>query len=326
MTIHAYWNVNYLTKRWTQRSGGGQLCANSEIAWHLASGLRERFPSDAICGHNMGDPLHDEAPSDLHIGHIGPWANAALAAGRRVVPMAPWPSALRWPYDTIVYNAPHRAILDAVPRFIALTGPWAWEQSAGDAILSRWRHKARPVALGFSRDLFPRTKRTFNPPGRRGFLYVGQVAEQKGVAVLLQALKPLGALFVIRNGEWTNSPEPSFARVDGWIDNAAPEVWEQVAAECDFSLHAPLWDCQPVAPLECASRGFVPLHTPSVSFGPGTELTGAVAHDTEVLRWWIEAPDEELRSASDRAIAALDSMPWSAFQDAVAAVVLEALA
>ena len=316
--IHFFWQSAYLSARWTAPRAGGQLCANSEICWHLAEGLRARFGAGALRFHNMGTADVGAGPDDVLVGHIGPWANHALARGlTHVVPMLAWPSELKWPYDQFVYHDAHRAVLDRVPTFIALCGEWAWQRSASDNTLVRWRNKAVQVPLGFSRDLFPQVKHAFNPPGRRGFLYVGQVAEQKGVGYLCSLLGNGDSPFLIGNGEWSTGPRQKNIEVLGWLDNADQALWQALAERCDFFVCATQWDCQPVGPLENISRGFVPMLTPANCYPVSIPLTGDAKTDLRTIDYWQKAPESELCAMQAQALTGLAQLPWQRTIDVV---------
>lgn len=321
--IHFFWNQTYAAVRWTAPahpgSGGGKLCANSEIAWHMAEGIKARFGAAAVKLHSMGTAEVGATEDDVLVGHIGPWANIALERQwRRIVPIIGWPSELKHPYDRFSLHEAHLSVLRRAPSFVALCGAWVWEHSAQDPVLARFRKKAVQAPLGFSRDLFPQVKRSFNPPGQRGFLYVGQVSEQKGVGYVDGILAELGYRYLIGNGEWATGKRSAHCEVTGWLDNADAPTWVRLAEQADFFVCATQWDCQPVAPLENISRGFVPMLTPANCFETSIPLTGQHAEDRETFERWQNAPEAELVEMQAKAMDGLAELKWETTLDVIA--------
>ena len=328
MRVFFFWMTRYAVERFegpgNLSPGGPLVSANSEIAWHYAEALRQAF--GAVVCKDMGNVLPPDAgPDDVYVGFIGPWAADALDKGfKRVLPMCSWPSKNAWPYDKQVYGPEHTALLDRIDSFVALCGSWVWEESAKDPKLSRWRSKATQMPLGFSRKLFPQIKHGFNPPGKRAFFYLGQIGAQKAITDYAPIMRRLNYKLLVANGEWKNAG-PN-VEILGWVDNAGnPELWERVAKTCDFFLAPMRWDCQPVAPLENISRGFVPMCSPAACFPESIPLTGNPNLDAKSLEQWQKMPTDALVAAQARAIAALEAMPWDAATGKLIAAIQELL-
>lgn len=302
MRVFWMWNSSYSGARWTMPVAhplqSERLSANSEIAWHYAEALRNEFGLFNVINLSMGDEFtrdasggllksikgFDAADDDLFLGHIGPWAEQAHDLGLRYIPMVAWPNKMDWPYSKFVYHAQHQRVLDRAELVIPLCGKTVWEASKTDAMLSRWIPKCEQLELGFSRSLFPQVKYTFNPPGQRGFLYVGQVSGQKGTGPMMEAFQRLGYPLYIGNGELSQVPGAYGPNVHvlGWVDNADQPLWQSLAPKVDFMVCPTLWDCQPVSPMECLSRGFPVLGTRWACIGWGADL-GEVANVDNIM-------------------------------------------
>jgi glycosyltransferase involved in cell wall biosynthesis len=313
--VFFFWNSTYGTNRWTAPAHPGlnscKVSANSEIAWHYAEALRASFGAENVICLNMGDRLARAADgavlpnvgghvidsaTDLLIGHIGPWAEDAHDLGARYIPMVAWPNKMAWPYDRFVYHAQHQRVLDRAALVIALCGKTVWEASKSDPMLSRWIAKAEQLELGFSRDLFPQVKHTFNPPGQRGFLYLGQVSAQKGTGPMVEAFRKLGYQLYIANGEWKTGPQVGAPNIEvlGWVDNSDQALWQRLAPKVDFFLCPTLWDCQPVSPQENLSRGWPVIGTRWACIGWGNELGDDANTIEAVCKKWQNASMAEV--------------------------------
>jgi glycosyltransferase involved in cell wall biosynthesis len=332
MKVFWMWNSGYSPRRWIAKAAtptsGERLCANSEIAWWYAQALSAEFGLENVVHLSMGDEFTRDAggklmrqihgvevhDDDFFIGHLGPWAGQAHELGLRYIPMVAWPNKMAWPYAKFVYHEQHQAILDQAPLLIPLCGPEVWEASKHDAMLSRWRGKGQQLQLGFSRDLFPHVKCSFNPPGKRGFLYVGQVSQQKGTGPLLEVFQKLGYELHVGNGEWSQAPGaygPSI-HVHGWVDNADYAFWEELAPKVDFMVCPTLWDCQPVSPMECLSRGFPVIGTRWASMPAAVLLKDDLSDLEKVLRQCQEAPDHAVDLAQRVQLSWMDhELDWN---------------
>lgn len=308
MRVFWMWMAQYAGVRRTEKASsptaGERLMANTEISWHFAEALRAEFGADNVIALDMGheftrddagqltmsirgiDVRHD----DLFIGHIGPWAEQAHDLGLRYVPMVAWPNKMAWPYSKFVYHEQHQRVLDRSSVFIPLCGKTVWKASAQDAMLSRWHGKGQQLELGFSRTLFPQVKHTFNAPGARGFLYVGQHSEQKGTGILLEAFQKLGYPLYVGNGELSAVPGAYGPNIHvlGWVDNADQDFWRTTALNVDFMVCPTQWDCQPVSPMENLSRGFPIIGTKWACIGDGADL-GEVATVDNIMSICREA-------------------------------------
>jgi glycosyltransferase involved in cell wall biosynthesis len=311
MRVFWLWNSSYSYNRWTAQvvssTQPDRLSANSEIAWHYAQALREAFGADNVVTLSMGDEFtrdhdgkltmsikgHAVEPDDFFIGHIGAWAEQAYDLGLRYIPMVAWPNKMAWPYSKFVYHEQHQRVLDRAELIIPLCGKTVWEASKSDPMLSRWVGKSEQLELGFSRELFPQVKHTFNPPGQRGFLYVGQVGEQKGTGPMVEAFQRLGYPLYIGNGEWKTGPQDGAPHINvmGWVDNADQSFWQSLAPKVDFMLCPTLWDCQPVSPMECLSRGFPVIGTRWACIGEAIRLKDDASDIEVVVRQCQEASD-----------------------------------
>lgn len=245
----------------------------------------------------------EPGPDDVLVGHPhpAPWTIFRRSARRRG-----WKRVLLMlPYNhrDLVQVAFADSFLRRCDLLLAITGNF-WFETVGMSDLSHWRPKMIHVDLAVDRADFPRVKSSFNPPGKRRFLYIGHTLWYKNPAYLSQIARAMPEAEIA----WMGSSQrgiPGLLSL-GRHDFATDEARALVAGY-DFLLTVGSSDSNPATILEAAAWGLVPVCTresgyagyPGIPNVPLDDVRGAV----ETLRGLEEAPAErleELRAANDR--------------------------
>lgn len=244
---------------WAWRRVIGTQCSNSELSWNIAQFLGGK--GEVHLG-NMGDETPAAVTSDdVLIGHFGPWANKSFSP--YIYAIAPWPGVTESWYQRWYKQPQCQECLRRAKTIFGLCGSHQLNLTEKDPILAGFRGKLSPINTGLDRAMYPFAKRDFNPPGKRGFYYLGNPYAEKNTGAMIEAAKKTGSRLILADGRCSDSG--SITEI-GWIENGNPDHWRRITEECDFCLGVPLIDCQPVWVLEGISRGFVPVVSPAAAF------------------------------------------------------------
>lgn len=232
----------------------------------------------------------DPNPDDVLLGHpVAPplscFQRSCGAGWRRVIMMCPFNGH---PKD-MAYLA---RVLPECDRFLAITGNYWFERARTD--FPTWFPKMLQLDLAVDRADFPATKRSFNPIGRRKFLYIGNLARPKNVPYLSRLAQALPDVEFAWFGGGGSIPH---VKSLGYVDFASAEARER-AAEYDFLITVGSNDANPTTILEAMSWGLLPVCTPQSGYTgvdgifnvPLDEVDGAL----HVLRSLQELPQAEL--------------------------------
>jgi len=105
---------------------------------------------------------------------------------------------------------------------------------------------------------FPRIKKSFNPPGRRKFVYIGARGHYKNIPYLNQ----VAGLMQGTDFGWFGPAKPKYQHLRplGSVDFSLPEA-QVAAAEFDFLITVGWADANPTTILEAMSWGLIPVCT-----------------------------------------------------------------
>ncbi len=197
--------------------------------------------------------------------------------------------------------------LDACDHILGIMGAY-WFDTWKDGPFARWTPKITHLDMAIETARFPRVKRTFNPPGRRKFLYIGNGERNKGTYLLSD-------LFGLTQGKhrclWIGA--------DRTLPNLDHRPWqrlqgvtmERLAAECDVFLTLAISDANPTTILESMAWGFPVACTPQSGYYRMSELkelsTTDMTHNLAMLDYFQSAREDELRDQADRARALVET-------------------
>src|SRR5205085_8783763 len=158
-----------------------------------------------------------------------------------------------------------------------------------------------PVDMAVEIARFPRVKRSFNPPGRRKFLFIGNGEPYKGAHLLSQlfglAERRHECVWIGADRELPHLDRRPPQRLEG-------AAMERLAAECDVFLTMGISDANPTTILESMAWGFPVACTPQSGYYRMSEIqelsTTDMAHNLAVLERFQSAGDGELLRQADR--------------------------
>jgi hypothetical protein len=191
--------------------------------------------------------------------------------------------------------------LDACDHILGITGPY-WFDTWSQGPFARWTPKITRVDMAIDIGHFPRVKRTFNPAGRRKFLFIGNGGPPKG-AHLLSHLFGLTrgrhhCVWIGADRKLPNLESRPYQRLQG-------AVAERLAAECDIFLTMGVSDANPTTILESMAWGFPVACTPQSGYYRISEIqelsTTDMEHNLAVLDYFQSAGEGELLQRADRA-------------------------
>lgn len=153
-------------------------------------------------------------------------------------------------------------LLDAVDKVIAITGSY-WYDTLGESIFAKWKDKFVRLDLAVDVRDYPRVKTRFNPPGQRGFVYIGSNREIKGTPVLSATF---GHLTGYRRG-WVGPGDaiPQVPRIAEYRD-LTPSFISTLAEMYDVFVNTSISDPNPTTILESMAWGFPVACTPQSGY------------------------------------------------------------
>jgi glycosyltransferase involved in cell wall biosynthesis len=201
-------------------------------------------------------------PGDILIGHPDWDSNGLfnrsldLPQWRRRICMAPFT-----PGDgrQVAHLAP---IIPHCDLYLAIMGPYWMRQVP----TSPFRHCAPKVVhmdLAINRDHFPAVKRSFNQPGKRRFLYIGNHPWYKNLGYL----DAIAARCPDTEFAWIGSQKARFRNLRqlGRHDFAEPDA-RSLVAQYDFMITVGTADANPTTILEAMAWGLIPVCTPQSGY------------------------------------------------------------
>jgi glycosyltransferase involved in cell wall biosynthesis len=215
-------------------------------------------------------------PGDVLIGHAYPCPFSTLRWSMR---QSAWSrKILIQPFSLDEREHGHlRHVLDDCDLFLTITGDHWWRRIS-DSRFSPWLHKMRQIDLGLDRQQFPAIKTSFNPPGQRKLVYIGNDHPGKG----LPELNAIARLLSVQV-TWIGPKRPSGAGYDH-LDSLGAMDWadegtRRLLAGHDFLVMAGQFDACPVVVLEALSWGLIPVCASTTGY---EELPGIVTIDAHL--------------------------------------------
>jgi len=202
----------------------------------------------------------------------------------------------------------NKSYLEAVGRLLeradvlfAIMGQYWWDRWPSSPF-AHWLPKMVRLDMAVDASLFPRIKKKFKPPGKRGYLYIGRNGPMKGTDFLsrLACAMPESRFGWIGCGEEIKGiPRVSQSRL------LTPEFMAKVAADFDFFISPSLADPNPTTILESMAWGFPVICTPQSGYYE-TSYMKNIYHDDfdrsiDVLRKLQFADENELQLMADEA-------------------------
>ena len=187
-------------------------------------------------------------------------------------------------------------VLPHCDRFLAITGHH-WFATTATSPCAHWLPRMVGLDLAVDRADFPPLARSFNPPGRRRFLYIGHDGWYKNLGYLAAIARALPAGTVAWAGRgkrrWPGLGELGF-------HDFSTTAGRAVLADFDFLITVGRADANPTTVLEAMAWGLIPVCTPQSGYDdeagvvnvPLDDLPGALA----VLQRLQSSDDAGLRA------------------------------
>lgn len=203
-------------------------------------------------------------------------------------------------------------------EYLAITGAH-WFALLDTSVMSHWSPRVTQLNLAVDRVQFPFIKRSFNPAGRRRFLYIGNTAMTKNTAYL----SVLARLMPDVQFSWIGSGDRA---IDG-VTSLGCRQFETAAATdlvagYDFLLTVGRADANPTTILESMAWGLIPVCTPQSGYEGYASIPNVPLDDTRtairVLRGLQQESESRLRNMQSINIQLLDEyFNWDRFASEV---------
>lgn len=239
---------------------GSPISAPNSIGRHLGERLGERYK---VIYHDIQEPGSVEpGDDDVLLGHAWPTASLFRRSCRR----PGWKRViLMQPYCHGDAVADQDAFVERFIRdcdlFLAITGAY-WFKGVPNSRFRHWFPKMRHLDLAVDRNDFTVIKRTFNPPGKRRFVYIGYNDKYKNTAYLSQITQELPGVEFGWIGVKKGLPG---MKAHGTVDFGAQEG-KDLVAQYDFLLTVGSADGNPTTILEAMAWGLIPVCTPQSGY------------------------------------------------------------
>ncbi len=302
---------------------GARISTPDAIGRKLGEHLARRFPV-RLYPFNHPHAIVP-APGDVLLGY--PDA-AAWSPFKRSLAHPDWGRRLAiapYTHGDLAQVAFLDRVLPQCDRFLAITGHYWFSTTAGSPC-AHWLPRMVHLDLAVERADFPSLARTFNPAGRRRFLYIGHDGWYKNMGYLAALARSLPPGTVAWAGRGKRS-WPGLSEV-GFHDFATP-AGRAVLADFDFLITVGRADANPTTVLEAMAWGLVPVCTPQSGYDdeagvvnvPLDDLAGALA----VLNRLQTTEESELRARQASNSGRLAThFHWERFAEQVAAAIAAA--
>ena len=145
----------------------------------------------------------------------------------------------------------------------AIMGEYWWDQWDLSPY-SHWKPKMVRLDMAVDSQRYPRIKKTFNPAGKRGYLYIGNSSDpRKGTNFLSELMEKSGD---VPKGWIGSGPDiPNMPRIATFC-SLSPEYMSEIALKYDFCISPAKADPNPTTILESMAWGFPVICTPQSGY------------------------------------------------------------
>jgi glycosyltransferase involved in cell wall biosynthesis len=298
---------------------GSRISCPDAIGRKIGQCLEQHYK---VLYYNLESPetIHP-GPDDILVGHAIPSPYSIFRRSlnqpgwRRVILITPFAHG-----DPRYYAFVDRFI-DQCDLYLAITGRY-WFQSLKDSAFARWLPKMVHLDLAVDRQDFPVLKDSFNPPGKRSFVYIGIYKPYKNLGYLSGMAGQLPNTRINWIGVGRSFPN---LKPLGALDFSESEA-KEVVRQYDFMITVGNSDPNPTTILEAMAWGLIPVCTeqsgyagyPGIINLPLDNLDEAV----RIVQRLQECPEAELKEMQRVNWIALDEhFNWDRFtrqvQDAI---------
>jgi hypothetical protein len=275
------------------------LPAPGSITVHLSAYLGRHLP---LRLYNLDEVGQIECgPDDIILGHPHPNPNTLISQT--------FASSSRCRMKALMFPMHHAmpainqfslSLIDKADKVIGIMGPY-WKDTLDRSLFAPWKDKITSVDMAVDGNDYPFIKRTYNPPGQRGYLYIGSSSDrpEKGCDVLGMTMARLSGF---RRGWIGGGPEITGMQRIAAYASLTPEYVASLADTYDFFVNTSLSDANPTTILEAMAWGFPVACTPESGYYNMPTITTLSTTDidmnTRLLTELQYAPEERLRQIS----------------------------
>lgn len=209
-------------------------------------------------------------------------------------------------------------IIPYCDKYLTITGEY-WFAQIKDSPFAHWLPKMVHMDLAVEKGYFPFIKKTFNPPGKRKFLYIGSLVWFKNVSYLSQLAAALPDIEFswIGNGYGIKNLKSL-----GYQDFKSPDALRLIE-EHDFMITVGVSDANPTTILESMAWGLIPVCTRESGYFSFDSIKNIPLNDvlsaTRILENLNHMPVAELKKIQELNIGLIDTrFNWKRFSEQVA--------
>ena len=256
---------------------------------------------------------------DIILGH--PWPRQYSVTNKAILnPRRCKLKALIFPLHHGIPEINYYALpyMEKADLIFGIMGPY-WYDTLDASIFAQWKPKIVPLDMAIDIELFPYVKTTFNPPGKRGYLYIGRNSVEKGTHILSETMAGLQGY---KRG-WIGSGDdiPNVPREEYYSD-LTPEYVGYLSQKYDFFVNTSISDANPTTILEAMAWGFPVACTPESGYYNQSTIislsTKNISQNIETLIGLQDFSEEKLiaLSQSNRRLVQ-NKYTWDRFSDTV---------
>jgi glycosyltransferase involved in cell wall biosynthesis len=239
------------------------LPAPGSITMRLASYLRRRHPIRFYSLEETGDI--DWESNDIILGH--PHPDPSTIIQRAFSSSAPCKhKALIFPIHHAIpeINSFALPLLEQADQVFGIMGPY-WNDTLDQSCFAPWKHKITSLDMAVDGDEYPYLKKRFNPPGRRGYFYIGSSSDrpEKGCDILEKTMAKLSRF---PSGWIGGGRELSSMKRIATYASLTPSFMAALANQFDFFINTSISDANPTTILEAMAWGFPVACTPGSGY------------------------------------------------------------
>ncbi len=154
-------------------------------------------------------------------------------------------------------------------KLFLISGPF-WTDSIEQTEYRDWKPKIVRLDNAVDLSFFTLQKRSFNPPGKRGYFVLGRSGPEKGTSLLFNLLRDTTEPVLVA-GEFSaedralleGRPNTEYLGVIDWRDQ---KIRRHILDKCDFLLNLSVSDASPTALFETMALGLIAITTPQCGY------------------------------------------------------------
>jgi len=270
------------------------LRAPFSITCHLSRFLSQRIPTLVYdWGERVCPPVE---PDDIVLGH--PHSDPATVIQRV------FRSEVKCRAKALIFPIHHGIpsistfVVPLVERAAVVFGIMGqfWHETIGNSHYAVGKEKIVRVDMAVDAEEYPLVKTSFNPPGQRGYLYIGANRPEKGIEVMSRTMSRMQGF----PRGWIGRGEeiPGMQRLAEHVD-LTPEFVRGLAQRYDFFVNTSVSDANPTTILEAMAWGFPVACTPESGYHKMPTImtlsTSDIEGNVRALLELQHAPEERLR-------------------------------